>query len=225
MLNQETLAELGRMPGAEVICPDGTAGQLERLGVRPHSDEITHLIIRRGFLFQRELLVPADLVEAIAPETNTVQLAPPLSEVAALSTYEGRPEAWQTAVSAALGGVIGAALSLATLPLRLPFELLLRGWQSRRQEAQDRIVQAARKARAQDLLEHHVFDRSVEEPPLSIALNRASAQELAQVRGIGMPLAEQIIRHRPFAALDELEKIPGLSPHTLARLKEVGTIS
>jgi hypothetical protein len=225
MLNQEMLATLGRMPGAEVICPDGTAGQLEMLGVRPHSDEITHLIIRRGFLFQRDLLVPADLIEAITPETNTVQLAPPLAEVAALSPYESKHQGWQTPVGAALGGMIGVALSLATLPLRLPFELLLRTWQRRRQEAQDRIVQAARKARAQDLLEHHVFDRSVTDPPLSLDLNRASAHELALVRGIGMPLAEQIIRHRPFASWDDLERIPGLSSHTMARLKEVGTIS
>lgn len=224
MLNQETLAELDRMPGAEVICPDGTAGQLEMLGVRPESDEITHLIIRRGFLFQRDLLVPADLVEAIEPETNTVQLATPLCEVSSLPTFEGKAEGWQTAVGAALGGVVGAALSLATLPLRLPFELLLRGWQARRQDAQDRIVQAARRARAQDLLEHHVFDRSVSAPPTSIDLNRASAHELAQIRGIGLPLAEQIIQHRPFASLEALEHIPGLSPHTLARLKEVGTI-
>ncbi|HEY9897705.1 MAG TPA: helix-hairpin-helix domain-containing protein [Pantanalinema sp.] len=225
MLNQETLAALDRMPGAEVICPDGTAGQLEMLGVRPHSDEITHLIVRRGFLFQRDLLVPADLVEAIAPETNTVQLTPSLSEVAALSPYEGKHEAWQTAVGATLGGVLGVALSLATLPLRLPFEFFLRGWQQRRQEAQDRIVQAARRARAQDLLEHRVFDRSVAEPPLAIDLNRASAQELAQVRGIGAPLADEIIRHRPFASFDQLAHIPGLSASTLSRLKEVGTIS
>ncbi|MNY06644.1 Photosystem II 12 kDa extrinsic protein precursor [compost metagenome] len=225
MLNQETLAALDRMPGAEVICPDGTAGQLEMLGVRPHSDEITHLIIRRGFLFQRDLLVPADLVEAVEPETNTVQLAPPLAEVTGLQPYEGKHDGWQAAVGGALGGVIGAALSLATLPLRLPFELLLRNWQHRRHEAQDRIVQAARRARAQDLLEHHVFDQHVTSPPLSLDLNRASAEELAQIRGIGPALAEQIIRHRPFASFEELEHIPGLSPHTLSRLKEVGTIS
>lgn len=225
MLNQETLAALDRMPGAEVRCPDGTAGQLEMLGVRPHSDEISHLIIRRGFLFQRDLLVPADWVETIAPETNTIELVSPLSEVAALPPYDAQQASWQSAVGATLGGALGVAVSLATLPLRLPFELLLRTWQQRRQEAQDRIVQAARRARAQDLLEHHVFDRNVTEPPLSIDLNRASAEELAQVRGIGLPLAEQIIQHRPFAALDDLARIPGLSPATMARLKEVGTIS
>ncbi|MNL39131.1 Photosystem II 12 kDa extrinsic protein precursor [compost metagenome] len=86
-------------------------------------------------------------------------------------------------------------------------------------------MQAARRARAPDLLEHHVFDRGVSEPPLCIDLNRASAEELAQVRGIGLPLAEAIIRHRPFASVDDLAGIPGLSPATLSRLKEVGTIS
>lgn len=207
--DQEKLSVLDRMPGADVLCPDGTAGQLELLGVRPKSDEITHLIIRRGFLFQRDLLIPAEWVQDIEVESNTVQLRAPLSEVVNLPEYAHRH------------GLLDLALNLALLPLRLPFQLALGHWRANRHEVQDRIIEAARRARAQDLLEHRVFDQAVTEPPLSVNLNTASLEALCKVRGIGHALAEQIIAHRPFQGVEDLHAIPTISPQTLARLREV----
>lgn len=206
------LSALDHMPGAEVICPDGAVGQLEMLGVKPHSDEITHLIVRRGFLFQRDLLIPADWIAGVEEESNLIQLKAPLSDVVNLPEYE------------APRSLFSLMWGLATWPVRLPFELALARWREGRLDVQDKIIQAARRARAQDLLEHHVFDEKVENIPLSLNLNTASAEELSQVRGIGHALAEQIIAHRPFDSLDDLHRIPTLSKQTLDRLKELAVV-
>lgn len=206
------LAALDHMPGAEVICPDGAVGQLEMLGVRPHSDEVTHLIVRRGFLFQRDLIVPAEWVAGVEEASNTIQLKAPLSDVVNLPEYEQPRSLWSL------------AWGLATWPVRLPFELALARWREGRLDVQDKIIQAARRARAQDLLEHHVFDEGVTDIPLSLNLNTASTEELCQIRGIGHALAEQIIAHRPFHSLEDLHAIPSLSSQTLGRLKEVAIV-
>jgi competence ComEA-like helix-hairpin-helix protein len=56
-----------------------------------------------------------------------------------------------------------------------------------------------------------------------IDVNRASIAELAQLPGIGLALAERIVRHRlergPFRSLDELLEVPGIGPHTLETLR------
>ncbi|HEY9855490.1 MAG TPA: helix-hairpin-helix domain-containing protein [Stenomitos sp.] len=206
------LTALDHMPGAEVVCPDGAVGQLEMLGVKPHSDEVTHLIVRRGFLFQRDLLVPAEWVAGVEEESNVIQLKAPLSDIVNLPEFE-QPRSLFTLV-----------WGLATWPIRLPFELALARWREGRLDVQDKIIQAARRARAKDLLEHHVFDDAVESIPLTLNLNTATAEELSQVRGIGHALAEQIIAHRPFQSLDDLHRIPSLSPQTLDRLREVAIV-
>lgn len=203
------LALLDQMPGAEVVCPDGLAGQLRMLGVRPHSDEITYLIVRRDGSLVQDLLVPAEWVASVETSLNVIMLKAPLEEVGHLPTYE--PE--QTLPQ--------LLCSLLSLPLRLPFELALGAWRRNRHDGQERIIQAARKARAQDLLEHHVFDEAVKEPPLTLNLNTASRDELALVHGVGPALAEQIIAHRPFSSLEELEHIPALSPQTRDRLADI----
>jgi hypothetical protein len=208
--DHETLAALDRMPGAEVVCLDGSAGQLEMLGVRPHSDQVTHLIVRRGFLFQRDLMVPMDLIDHVEPENNVISLKAPLSAVVSMPEYHPRRPGW-----------LEVGFTLATLPVRLPFAIALSLWRQNRRDIQARIMQAAKKARAKDLLEHHVFDQSVTEPPTSLNLNTATLEQLMQVRGIGHSLAEQIIAHRPFQSMDDLRTIPSLSPHTLHRLGEV----
>lgn len=203
------LALLDQMPGAEVVCPDGLAGQLRMLGVRPNSDEITYLIIRRDGTLAQDLLVPAEWVASIETSLNAIMLKAPLAEVQHLPAYEPEQSLPQLLIS------------LATLPIRLPFELALGLWRRNRHDGQDRLLQAARKARAQDLLEHHIFDEGVEEPPMTLNLNTASLDELAMVHGIGPALAEAIIAQRPFSSLDELENIPALSPQTRDRLAAI----
>lgn len=208
----EPMSALDHMPGAEVICPDGAVGQLEMLGVRPNSDEVTHLIVRRGFLFQRDLMIPTEWVAGVEEESNTIQLKAPLSDVVNLPEYE------------APRSLFSLVWGLATWPVRLPFELALARWREGRLDVQDKIIQAARRARALDLLEHHVFDEKVTDVPLSINLNTASAAELSQIRGIGPALAEQIIAQRPFQSLEDLHRLPTLSSSTMERLREVAIV-
>lgn len=64
-------------------------------------------------------------------------------------------------------------------------------------------------------------------PPVELRfqvdLNRASAPELALLPGIGETLAERIMqyrqRHGPFRELDELQRVHGIGPRTLAALR------
>lgn len=211
------LSALDHMPGAEVVCPDGIAGQLDMLGIRPHSDEITHLIVRRGFLFQRDVLVPADWVDQISPETNQIHLKARVSQVAAMPEYRQAPD------------LLGMAWNLATLPIRLPLQLLLRRWQSGRLDTQERMIRAARKLRAQDDLRMRdldptAFDKGVRHGAHLINLNTATKEELEEIKGIGPSLAQAIIDQRPISSLDELiPTLKELSPQTAERLRKVTT--
>lgn len=61
-------------------------------------------------------------------------------------------------------------------------------------------------------------------PPAAVLdVNRATAQELAGLPGIGPALARRVVewrgRHGPFATVDELEKVPGIGAATVERLR------
>lgn len=52
-----------------------------------------------------------------------------------------------------------------------------------------------------------------------VSLNAASPGELARLPGIGPALARRIVAARPFATLDDLLRVSGIGPKTLAGLR------
>jgi len=56
-----------------------------------------------------------------------------------------------------------------------------------------------------------------------VNVNSASIEQLAALPGIGRSKAEEIVRERtknPFSAVDDLERVNGIGPKTLAQLRE-----
>lgn len=63
------------------------------------------------------------------------------------------------------------------------------------------------------------------QPPLD--LNRASAEDLEALPGIGPALAARILaarQERLFSSIDDLERVPGIGPATLQRLRALVTV-
>jgi competence protein ComEA len=56
-------------------------------------------------------------------------------------------------------------------------------------------------------------------PETPLDVNRATAPELARLPGIGPALAARIVEARPFTALDDLARVPGLRRATLERVR------
>jgi len=58
-----------------------------------------------------------------------------------------------------------------------------------------------------------------------ININKASAEELTQLQGVGPKYAAKIVEYRdqngPFAAPEDLMKIPGIGPATFEKNKEL----
>jgi len=57
------------------------------------------------------------------------------------------------------------------------------------------------------------------EPTEAINLNTATRGELMSIRGVGEVTANRIIESRPYAHVDDLLKVTGIGPATLAKLK------
>jgi len=56
----------------------------------------------------------------------------------------------------------------------------------------------------------------------ALDVNRAGAEDLETLPGIGPALAERIVRERsvrPFRSVEDLERVPGIGPATVARLR------
>jgi len=53
----------------EVFCTDGAGGTVDRVLTDGDSDRVTHLIVRRGSLFTRDLAVPAELIATTDEQT------------------------------------------------------------------------------------------------------------------------------------------------------------
>jgi prefoldin subunit 5 len=60
---------------------------------------------------------------------------------------------------------------------------------------------------------------------LMIDVNTADAQGLMQLPGVGASLAERIIAARPFASVDELQRVSGLGPRFLERMRSQVLVS
>lgn len=56
-----------------VNCTDGLAGTVDRVLTQGNSDRVTHLIVRRGSLITRDIMVPADRITST--DEQTVQLS------------------------------------------------------------------------------------------------------------------------------------------------------
>jgi len=57
-----------------------------------------------------------------------------------------------------------------------------------------------------------------------INLNTAAATDLESLHGIGPSKAAAIIANRPYATVDELDKVPGIGPSTLEQLRPLVTV-
>ena len=57
-----------------------------------------------------------------------------------------------------------------------------------------------------------------------INVNTASAADLAELPGIGPKHAEAIIAGRPYKTVDEVVKVKGIGPKTLANIREKITV-
>lgn len=53
---------------------------------------------------------------------------------------------------------------------------------------------------------------------VSVEVNKATKDELIEIRGIGPSLAQRIIENRPFSDLNELVRVPGINEVKLASL-------
>ncbi|MHB1295194.1 MAG: BON domain-containing protein [Anaerolineae bacterium] len=74
--------------GASVVCNDGRCGRLVRLVVNPQTQEITGIVVEKGFLLTRDTVVPADAVESadkdevcLSISGEQLQALPAFSEV------------------------------------------------------------------------------------------------------------------------------------------------
>jgi uncharacterized protein YrrD len=70
----------------EVRCIDGVAGVVDQVLTEGESDRVTHLIVRRGSLLTRDLVVPVSHVREITD--NVIELDLTLEQLDAMPEYE-----------------------------------------------------------------------------------------------------------------------------------------
>lgn len=197
--------QIERMPGAEVVGRDGPIGHLSALGVRPRKhDEVTHLVVRRGFLFYRDVLVPAEKVRGVEGEAIAVDTD--LCEVVQYPTFRRQSK-----------GLLPQLLALTTWPLRQTLQVLVRERLDKLQyQTACRFREAQRTLSSQKL-----YDRGIKPLTELLDLNTATEEQLVALNGIGPALARRIIERRPFRSIDELAEFPEISEHTFHRLRRI----
>lgn len=66
---------------------------------------------------------------------------------------------------------------------------------------------------------HRMDPEAFERLELPVDVNRARPEELASLPGIGPALAERIVAGRPYASIDELDRVSGIGPKRIAALR------
>jgi len=62
---------------ADVISANGEKiGRIDRVVIDPKSDELTHLVVKKGFLFTKDKVVPIDLVESTSGDQVVLKVGP-----------------------------------------------------------------------------------------------------------------------------------------------------
>jgi competence protein ComEA len=109
-------------------------------------------------------------------------------------------------VSSVASGIVCAIISLALLSSA--FTAALKKERAKRTEQRATPVEphpATTQNSVQDLL-------GPAKESLIVNINTASAKELESLPNIGSSRAEQIIAHRPYASVDELSQVKGVTP-------------
>ncbi len=57
-----------------------------------------------------------------------------------------------------------------------------------------------------------------------VDVNTASLSELEAIPGIGHVMAQRIVKHRPYGAVDDLLRVPGIGPATLKKIRPYVTV-
>lgn len=60
--------------GMKVQCTDGAAGTLSRIVADPHREEPTYLVVRRGWLRRKEVVIPVSLVAGVSGQTVQLEM-------------------------------------------------------------------------------------------------------------------------------------------------------
>lgn len=81
--------------GTNVYTADGEkAGEIERVVIDPLTDEVTHIVVKKGFIFTEEKVVPVRLVKKASEERvdlrviEDLDVLPPLKEEHYVPIYE-----------------------------------------------------------------------------------------------------------------------------------------
>lgn len=73
--------------GADVVTADGEkVGDIDRVVIDPREQEVTHVVVREGFLFSEDKVVPVELVASATEDRVTLQDA--VEDLDALPSFE-----------------------------------------------------------------------------------------------------------------------------------------
>ena len=83
------------------------------------------------------------------------------------------------------------------------------------------VVKAPEVAKAPELAKPVEAKPDETETPALLSIQTASVEELADVEGLNLKLAKEIVKMRPFTSLADLIRVRGIGKKTIDRLKGV----